>query len=85
VNAPIQSTANDIKLKALITLEKAGFNLRLDVHDEIVCVVEKRRLKSAAREMKEIMESPVEELGGMKFPVAVEWGENWYEMKEVKL
>jgi len=85
VNAPIQSTANDIKLKALIRLEHEGFDLRLDVHDEIVCVTEKKRLKSAAKKMKETMETPVEELGGMKFPVDVEWGENWYEMKGVKL
>ena len=84
VNAPIQSTANDIKLKALIALERASFDLRLDVHDEIVCIVERRKLKSTAKQMKKLMEAPVEELGGMRFPAEMEWGENWYEMTAVK-
>ena len=83
MNAPVQSTANDVKLKALIRLDQAGFDLRLDVHDEIVCVVEKKELKKKAGEMREIMEAPIEELGGMKFRVDIEWGNNWCEMKRI--
>ncbi len=81
MNAPVQSTANDVKLKALIKLEQEGFDVRLDVHDQIIAVVGKKELKKRAKKMKEIMEAPVEELNGMKFKVEMEYGENWYEMK----
>lgn len=83
VNAPIQSTANDVKLKALIALDQAGFDLRLDVHDEIVAIASKKDVIRQAKLMKEIMELPVAELGGMTFKVEMKAGSNWYEMQEI--
>ena len=85
VNAPIQSSANDIKLGALIKLDEEGFDLRLDVHDAIVCVVPKRALRGKARRMKELLEYEVPEMGGASFKAEMEWGENWYEMKGVEI
>jgi len=85
VNAPIQSSANDIKLGALVQLDQRGLDLRLDVHDAIVCVAPKSKAMKVAREMKEAMECPVKELNNVSFAVEIEKGDNWYELKKVEV
>lgn len=84
VNSPIQSTANDIALYALLRLDQEGFDLRLTTHDEIVSHVRISELEKYAKIQKEIMEMPVPELGNAIFPVDVKVGWNWYELKVVE-
>lgn len=83
VNTPVQSTANEIKLRALINLDKAGLDVRLDVHDEIIIMSNKRRWKKDVALQQKIMSAPIPELGGASFPVNTKYGENWYEMEKL--
>lgn len=67
-------------MSTLVELDRAGFDLRLTVHDEIVFQVKKEDLETSILIAKEIFERPIPQLNNNKFPVEFKYGENWYEM-----
>lgn len=79
LNALIQGSAADQTKKAMLELDRAGFALQLQVHDEVDLSIE-----SVAQGMlvKEIMETCV----SLKVPskVDLEIGQNWGNVKEVE-
>jgi len=79
-NTPIQSAAALVDLTALLKLYRAGFDLRLTVHDDNVIQAE---TKEEVMEAKKISEEPFDIFDGYSFPVKCKWGKNWYETKEV--
>ena len=86
LNAPVQSTASDVTLTQLNKcFYNAHLDLRLQVHDEIVIHSSRKDLEKNAKILKEIMQSPIPELGNHKFLAKVKAGYNWYEMEEVKV
>lgn len=85
INTPIQSSANDVALGSLLLADRAGLDVRLTTHDELVILTKRRSTKKEARQLIEIMTRPIPELGNLRFPVDVKIGDDWYEMKEVKL
>jgi len=85
LNTPIQSAGSDVCLTSLIMLHNEGFDLRLTVHDSIMIQADDQTYEDQAREMKKIMESPIEELMNTSFPVNVSYGDNWYNMKEISI
>jgi len=82
-NTPIQSAGSDVCLKAIVDLHKAGFDLRLTVHDSITLQAPEKDKHDVAKEMQRIMEQPIAELDGMSFPVNAAIGNNWYDLEEI--
>ena len=84
-NTPIQSTAGDINNFALLKLYRKGFDVRLTIHDCNVIQVSKKNWEEEVMEAKRISEESFKELDNYNFPVKVEMGTNWRDLKEVKL
>jgi len=84
-NTPIQSSASDVILYIMINLDKAGIDIRLNVHDEIVFQAPKDSYMEQIKIVKEIFERPVPQLRNNSFPCAFKVGENWYEMEDVDI
>jgi DNA polymerase-1 len=84
LNKP-QSIGSDVCLTSLIELDRAGFDLRLTVHDSIAVQFDEKAATEGAREMKRIMERPIEEMDNYQFPVKIGIGNDWYNLTEVKL
>jgi len=89
-NFPVQSTASDTCLRALIKLDKildpkVAFPI-LTVHDSIVLQVREDKVKEVARIMKSTMEDvPFKNEVDFPFTVDVEYGPSWGELSELKL
>lgn len=84
-NTPIQGTAADVMKTSLIEIFKAGIDLRITIHDEVVVQVERKLQREAAMNLKKIMERPIEQLDNYKFPIKMTAGENWRDVEEYKL
>lgn len=81
VNTPIQGTAADIIKKAMVDFHKSNCSakLLLQVHDELVFLVEEEKVEEVTLEIKDLMENTVR----LDVPLIVESkkGSNWKEMK----
>jgi len=67
-----------------LELYKKGFDVRLTIHDCNVIQVSRKTLREEVMEAKRISEEPFAELEGYSFPVKVEVGESWRDLKEFK-
>ena len=76
LNFPIQSTASDVVVNSIIKLEEAGFNLIMNIHDQIVCEEEDN---SRFKEFIEITETSCQFLND-RFPVEGKEGRTWLEV-----
>jgi uracil-DNA glycosylase family 4 len=81
-----QSTAAIIMWQTLAELagrlEEVGGWIVNTIHDSVLCEVPKgAKLLRAESIVRDVMEKPREELGGLRVPVKVKTGENWGEMK----
>jgi len=86
VNAPIQGTASDICVNAMNYLAEAGFQIIMNIHDDITSYVEDDKLEPAIEEIAEIMcITPYELIPNMNVPISVEIsvGKNWCDQEEV--
>jgi len=86
INAPIQSTASDICVNAMNHLADAGFQIIMNIHDDITSYVKDDYLDSAIEEVAEIMcVTPYELIPNMNVPISVEIsvGKNWCDQEEV--
>lgn len=85
VNTPIQSGAADITLKSLNRLESETRSLAGDVlmsvHDQIIIQYPRGEEQEYYSLMKDVMETPVPELGNRRFPIEVKIGPNWKDLK----
>jgi DNA polymerase-1 len=79
-NMPVQSSASDVTLSSLLEMAKAGFDLRLTVHDEIVFQVRKEDLEREVDRARALVSRPIEVLGGNCFPADFKYGVNWYNL-----
>ena len=83
INAPIQGTEADIMKRAMIKVDRwiASGGLRddvrmlLQVHDELIFEVRKRRVKEAVPEIKRLMEGAWR--GAVEMVVGVKRGASW--------
>lgn len=83
INAPMQGTAADIIKRAMITVDRALADVRLDakvvmqVHDELVVEV----LQQDAQEVAELVRNKMEQAAALKVPLVVDVGigDNWDE------
>lgn len=83
-NTPIQSSGSDVMLLSLIELFKAGFDLRISVHDSVIINVEKRHALEASEEITMIMQRPIPQLSNYQFPVKLQAGLDWFNTKDLK-
>lgn len=81
-NVPMQLAATLIKNRAIVRLHEQGAPLWLDHHDAIYLEVPMDEEHAWAQKLLEAMEEPVPELGGTVFPISLESGRSWYEMKK---
>lgn len=79
-NSPMQSTAADVTLTTLLRLHRAGFDLRVTVHDSFVCQI---KSFDEVKYLKEVAEQPFEIFNGYSFPVKCKVGSNWFDLEEV--
>ncbi len=79
INMKPQSSASDITLHSINRLYSAGFDVRLTVHDDIVCVVREEEAEDAYNEMIKIMVQSGVDLYGDKVPFEAsgEIGDSW--------
>src|SRR5690606_34963757 len=87
VNFPVQSTAADLTLRALIRLHQElpeTHHLIITVHDSIL-VATTRDPKAVAQEMREVMLSVVREdlTADVPFEVECEAGVRWNELQKI--
>jgi len=81
-NRMIQGTASEIIHRAMRKLHTLGCPMCLQHHDALYAEVKANELNYWANTMKLVMEQPVEELDGSRFPVEVSVGPSWGEMEE---
>jgi len=84
-NFPMQATAAGLMNRSFVEAMEAGLPIVLQMHDELVMECPRDEALGMGRQLKEIMERPVAEMGGTVFPVDAKWGESWGEMEEVGL
>ncbi len=80
-NYPCQSTAAELMNRTVVRLDKIGAPVVLQMHDEIILEVPINQSDHWARTLREVMEIPVEDFGGVIFPVDVHVGEDWASLK----
>jgi len=81
LNTPVQSAAGDITKLSLILLDRAGVDLRLTTHDDIVACFPKEEAEEGQRLIVNIMTRPIPQLRNLSFPVSAGTGDNWGEAK----
>ncbi|MFH1395709.1 MAG: DNA polymerase I [Candidatus Omnitrophota bacterium] len=87
VNTPVQGSAADLIKLAMIACYNAfkdtDVKMIIQVHDELVFKVPKKKLNETAKKIKNIMETVVD----LKVPlkVDIETGDNWLDMKDYEL
>lgn len=82
-----QSTGAFVLRRALLELDDLAnddFFPIIPIHDAIVCYVREDLLVQKASLLKEIMERPVPELGGLRIEVEMKAGRNWSEVKHLE-
>lgn len=84
-NRPMQSTAACIMNRATIEMGKVNIPLVLQMHDELIAECPASEARFIAYRMKEIMEAPIPEMGGVVFPVEISMGEDWGHLEKVTL
>lgn len=81
VNTPIQGTAADIIKKAMVDFNRGSSEakLLLQVHDELVFLIDEDKVQENILELINIMENTVK----LDVPLTVDckWGNNWMELK----
>jgi DNA polymerase-1 len=82
-NFPVQSTASDITLSAIVEADQAGLWVWNTIHDEIVFQVLIKKRKEQLELIKKIMEREVPELENLSFKASYAEGINWFEMKSL--
>lgn len=80
-NFPMQHSAAEMQNRDVVELHRLGARVTLQMHDEIVLEVPTAQADESAAMLKEVMERPVPEFGGVRFPVDVHIGEDWSELK----
>ncbi|MBU1894939.1 MAG: DNA polymerase I, partial [Candidatus Omnitrophica bacterium] len=87
VNTPVQGSAADLMKLAMIachnTFKDTDVKMIIQVHDELVFKVPKKKLNETANKIKKIMETVVD----LKVPlkVDIETGDNWLDMENYKI
>lgn len=76
-NCPMQHCAAKIVERAMIDLHHLGAPLVLQMHDDLKLEVPLGTEDEWACRLRDIMEQPIPELGGMSFPVDVKVGATW--------
>lgn len=82
-NTPIQSTASDILLGAIVEADRLGLTPVLTVHDDVTFQVPINEFDDHLRKIKMAFERPIKQLNGTRFKASYKKGENWYEMERI--
>ena len=83
MNNRFQGSASFVTLTTLIELDKAGFDLRLTVHDSIMLHCLEKEVMDVINDIRKIVERPIKELDNWEFKASYSYGHNWYELKEM--
>lgn len=77
-NYPIQNGEGDMVALKLIEIDREHPNeLCLQVHDSIMLETPDEQVEERAAWLKELLEQPLPEFGGYKFPVKISIGNSW--------
>ena len=82
-NFPIQSTASDVTLKAIVLSDQANLWCWATIHDSIVYHIKEDEFEEKLKIIKNIIERPVPELKGVSFNADYQKGYNWYNLQEI--
>lgn len=78
INTPIQGAGGEICKIGMIALHKRNAPMVLQVHDELLFEVDEKDAMAYGHWLQEFVPSLVE-INGVRFPVDVKIGNNWYE------
>ena len=78
INMPIQGACAEVVKIAMIELHKCSAPMILQVHDELLFEVPEKEAEEFGQWVKEFVPTLVD-INGMRFPVDVSIGKNWYE------
>ena len=87
INTPIQGGAADIVIAAMLKIQKnkelrdMGWNMLLQVHDELILEGPEESAQTALAIVKEMMRNPLEEKLRVELEVDAKIGSSWYEAK----
>ena len=82
-NCPMQTTAATIVDGAMVILHEMGAPIVLQHHDSLTLEVREEEAPRWARMLKQTMELPIIELGGVSFPVDLTMGKNWRDLDDI--
>jgi hypothetical protein len=83
LNCPMQTTAGELLNRVVVELDRLGAPTVFQHHDQPVLEVEDHPavISEFSSMLQEIMERPIPELGGARFPVDLHVGRDWSELK----
>lgn len=87
INTPIQGGAADIVIAAMVRikrneeLKELGWDLLLQIHDELILEGPEENAKKALEIVKELMRNPLEEKLRVELEIDAKIGDSWYESK----
>lgn len=81
-----QSTGAGIMSECLISVDEIfgqdpGFNPAITEHDKIVCEVYESNWQNYQKALREVMDAPIHQLGGLTIETEGKWGYSWGEME----
>lgn len=80
-NCPMQSGASEIANEAITLLDQMGAPVVQQMHDDIKLEVLEREAPLWEQQLREVMERPIAELNGVRFPVDIHTGHDWGELR----
>ncbi|WP_156286656.1 DNA polymerase [Oceanivirga salmonicida] len=80
INTVIQGTAANILKIVMIKLNNLGYNILVQVHDELIFEIKEDNVEKQVKEIKEIMENTIK-FENVKLKVNYTIGDNWGELK----
>jgi len=83
MNNRFQGSASFVTLTTLNKLDKAGFDLRLTIHDSIIFHCKANEVTDVVNVARPIIERPIKELKDHCFKAAYKSGYNWYDLEEI--
>jgi len=76
-NVPMQMGAAILMVQAQVKLHQLGVPVCLQHHDSFLCEVPDEQIAETSTTLREVMEAPVPQMGGVRFPVTISVGRNW--------
>jgi DNA polymerase-1 len=83
LNSAIQGTASDICVDAMCRLDKLGYDVIMNIHDDVTCYIPDDTLEESIQEIAQEMCAVPFKWINVPISIEISAGLNWYEQEEV--